>query len=172
MKRLTLTSSIALVLILLVNAADPAEAAEFEFHARQLVYIHAQTVDGVDDSAFESRLRGRFLDYKVFYVTNKIAEADFVFWAFTDYRTQTIDLECEKIWEPCTKTRRYLAFAEGFALSPDDYQKGFASRDDLRGKAHWQWLVGAINHVSIPERRSRKLVKTFHEQAVYRVASK
>jgi len=170
MKSLNSTGSVAVgsvAVILLAVAAAPLGAAEFEFHPSQVVYIHAQTISGSDDSPFESRLRKLFLDRKIFYVTNKITEADFVFWAFTEYRTQTIDLECTKWYEPCTKKREYLAFAEGFALFPDDYLGGFVSRDDLRGKAHWQWMVGSTNRISIPERRSRKLIKIFHEQTIH-----
>lgn len=172
MRNRALLVSLIAVLVGLPLAADPVSADDFEFRPGQVVYIHAQKVSGSDDAVFENKLRGLFLDRKVFYVTNKITEADFVFWAFTDYRVQTIQLECDKWYKPCSKERGYLAFAEGFVLSPDDYLAGFPSRDDLRAKAHWQWMVGSTTRISHPERRSRKLVKLFHEQTIHQMASR
>lgn len=165
-------SLITQALIVLAWVATPVKGAENEIRPSQVIFIRAETVRGGIDSAFESRLRSRFLDHKVFYVTNKISEADLVFLAFTDYRMQTVAIKCEMWWQPCTKQRRYLAYVEGFVLAPEDYEKGFTSRDDLRGQAYWQGLVGSTSRISIPERRSRKLVKTFHEQTIHRVASK
>lgn len=172
MKKQTFLISLFVVLVGLHLAEDPIVADEFEFRPSQVVYIHAQKVGGSDDAVFENKLRGLFLDRKVFYVTNKITEADFVFWAFTDYRVQTKQLDCDKWYEPCTEKRDYLAFAEGFALSPEDYLGGFVSRDDLRSKAHWQWMVGSTTRISRPERRSRKLIKAFHEQTIHQMASR
>lgn len=172
MKGWILVSAAVLVLGLSVELAIPAGAAGFEFRPSQLIYIRAEMISGCDDPAFESRLREFFLKSKVFYVTNDITQADFVFLAYTDYRMRTIELECDQPWKPCSKESRYLAYAEGFAVSPDEYLKGFENRDDLRGKAHWQWMVGSTSRISSPERRSRNLVKAFHEQTIHRTASR
>lgn len=167
-----IAGSIVMAMAISTMVGGIAGAADFEFRPSQVVFIHAQTINGSDDAAFENRLQKLFMDRKVFYVTHKITEADFVFWAFTDYRVQTIQLDCDKWYKPCTQEKGYLAFAEGFALSPDDYLGGFSNRYDLRAAAHWQWMVGSTTRISRPERHSRKLVKEFHEQIIHQMASR
>ena len=78
MKSSKLAPSIVLMVITLAMAA---EANDFEFRPGQVVYIHAEIVCGPEDPAFESRLRSLFLERAVFYVTNEVTEADFVFTA-------------------------------------------------------------------------------------------
>ena len=123
-------------------------------------------------TSYSRGINGVMVDIGDRLATGDITEADFVFWAFTDYRVQTIQLDCDKWYKPCKEEKGYLAYVEGFALSPDDYIGGFSSRDDLRAKAHWQWMVGSTTRISRPERRSRKLVKEFHEQTIHRTASR
>jgi len=70
------------------------------------------------------------------------------------------------------KKEEYLVFAEGFVVARKVYLEGLSSREDFRRQALWQFLAGSESFLSKPERRSRKLVKTFHEHTIHRVASK
>jgi hypothetical protein len=126
------------------------------FSPGQKVYIHAETVAGVGDPYLEQRLHDRFLEKNTFEITNKVEEADFVFHVYSDYRTKRVlNAGSKHNGGSRWKTGNYLVFAE-----------------DLRKKARWHFLAGSEKFLSNPERRSRKLVKVFHEQTVYRTASR
>lgn len=153
------------VMLVLPVAAEGGGEEPFRFSPGQRVYIHAETVTGVGDPYLEQRLHDRFLEKNTFEITNKVEEADFVFHVYSDYRTKRVLNAGSKYnggsrW----KTGNYLVFAEGFAFFGKDYIKGFSGREDLRKKALWHFLAGSEKFLSNPERRSRKLVKTFHAQ--------
>lgn len=140
---------------------------EFQFSPGQTVFIHAETVAGLNDSVLEQKLHKKFLKRKVFKVTNKLELADFVFLVYSEYRMHKLkdySNQDSKWWKSDWKEKRVLMFAEGFAVTRNAYEKGFSSREALRLAARWQWLAGGERSASGHERRSSVLVKTFHSQ--------
>lgn len=159
---------VAAGLTLALPVAVVGEGGEpFRLRAGQVVFIHAETIQGGEDPVLEQKLHKKFLSEGDFEVTNDHREADFVFLVYSDYRMREIKKIPQKDsnwWESDWEEHRVLIFAEAFAVPKKEYEKGLGTRDDLRRAALWHWLAGSERSATKTERRSGKLVKSFHKQ--------